>query len=408
MAAFDQQAGVAAPHARRITILGSTGSIGVNTLDLLDFAEKRGEAAIEIEALTANRNVELLAEQTRKFRPKFVAVADASLRGDLEAALSGVDVEIGAGPEAIEEAGARDADWVMAAIVGAAGLKPTLKAAERGAAVALANKECLVCAGDVVKGAIDKAGGSLLPVDSEHNAIFQVFDFERPHRISRLILTASGGPFRTWKKEDMAAATPAQAVAHPNWSMGAKISVDSATMMNKGLELIEAAHIFPVPHEKIEILVHPQSVIHSMVEYVDGSVLAQLGTPDMRTPIASTLAWPDRTPSPSEKLDFAKVAQLNFEAPDLDRFPSLRLAREAVEKGGVFPATLNAANEVAVAAFLDGGLKFLDIAGVSEQVMAAIDRRNGPEKLTTLEEAMDADAEARTLAEEAVAAKAAA
>lgn len=394
--------------ARRITILGSTGSIGVNTLDLLDFASQRGEANVEIEALTANKNIELLVEQTRKFRPKFVAVADEALKDDLKSALSGVDVEIGAGASAVEEAGAREANWVMAAIVGAAGLKPTLKAAKRGADIALANKECLVCAGDVVKAAIDDAGGSLLPVDSEHNAIFQVFDFDRPHRISRLILTASGGPFRTWAKSEMEVATPAQAVAHPNWSMGAKISVDSASMMNKGLELIEAAHIFPVPHEQIEILVHPQSVIHSMVEYVDGSVLAQLGTPDMRTPIASTLAWPDRTPSPSEKLDFAKVAQLNFEAPDLDRFPALRLAREAVEKGGVFPATLNAANEVAVAAFLEGSLKFLDIAAVTEQVFEMVGRQNGPEKLTSLEEALDADAEARRLAESAVAARAAA
>ncbi len=395
-------------RARRITILGSTGSIGVNTLDLLDFAEKRGEAKIEIEALTANKNVALLAEQARKFRPRFVAIADESLKDELKAALSGVDVEIGAGAAAVEEAGAREADWVMAAIVGAAGLKPTLKAAERGADIALANKECLVCAGDVVKAAIDQAGGKLLPVDSEHNAIFQVFDFERPNRVSRLILTASGGPFRTWTKDEMAVATPAQAVAHPNWSMGAKISVDSASMMNKGLELIEAAHIFPIAHEQIEILVHPQSVIHSMVEYVDGSVLAQLGTPDMRTPIASTLAWPDRTPSPSEKLDFAKVAQLNFEAPDLERFPALRLAREAIEKGGVFPATLNAANEVAVAAFLNGGLKFLDIAGVTEHVLDLVGRPNGPATLTSLEEAMDADATARRLAEDAVAARAAA
>ncbi len=394
--------------SRRITILGSTGSIGVSTLDLLEFANSRGEAEIEIEALTANRNVALLAEQARKFRPRFVAVAEEALRDDLRSALDDDAIEIGAGAAAIEEAGAREADWVMAAIVGAAGLKPTLKAAERGAAVALANKECLVCAGDVIKAAVAGSGGALLPVDSEHNAIFQVFDFERPHRISRLILTASGGPFRTWSKDRMAAATPAEAVAHPNWSMGAKISVDSATMMNKGLELIEAAHIFPVDHERIEILVHPQSVIHSMVEYVDGSVLAQLGTPDMRTPIASTLAWPDRTPSPSEKLDFAKVAQLNFEAPDPDRFPALRLAREAVENGGVYPATLNAANEVAVAAFLDGGLKFLDIAGVTEQVLDIVAGRNGPPVLTTLDEAVQADAEARALARDAVAARAAA
>jgi len=354
---------------RTVTILGSTGSIGVNTLDLLEFAVSRGEAEVDVVALTANTNVELLAQQARKFRPEFVAIADETKKDTLVGLLAGENIDVGAGAVAIEEAASREANWVMAAIVGAAGLKPTLKAAERGAAIALANKECLVCAGDVVKAAIDKAGGTLLPVDSEHNAIFQVFDFQRPHRISRLILTASGGPFRTWEKSAMAEATPAQAVAHPNWSMGAKISVDSATMMNKGLELIEAAHIFPIESSKIEILVHPQSVIHSMVEYVDGSVLAQLGTPDMRTPIASTLAWPDRTPSPSEKLDFAKVATLTFEDPDLDRFPALRLAREAVERKGVFPAVLNAANEIAVAAFLAGKLKFLDIAGIAEQTM---------------------------------------
>ncbi len=249
---------------------------------------------------------------------------------------------------------------------------------------------------------------TLLPVDSEHNAIFQVFDFDQPDRVARLILTASGGPFRTWTREAMADATPAQAVAHPNWSMGAKISVDSATMMNKGLELIEAAHIFPVSHEKIEILVHPQSVIHSMVDYVDGSVLAQLGTPDMRTPIATTLAWPRRTSSPSARLDFAEVAKLTFEAPDLHKFPALRLAREAIAAGGVMPAVLNAANEIAVAAFLAGGLKFLDIAAISEQVLERAGRLNGPAQLTTLDEAMDADALARRMAQELVAAKAAA
>ncbi|MGE0183506.1 MAG: 1-deoxy-D-xylulose-5-phosphate reductoisomerase [Parvularculaceae bacterium] len=393
---------------RRVTVLGSTGSVGVNTLDLIDFARSRGEADVEVEALTANSNVALLAEQARKFRPRYVAIGDASKKEALIDALGGLDVEIGAGTEAVDEAGARDADWVMAAIVGAAGLKPTLNAAKRGAAIALANKECLVCAGDVVMDAIAKHGGALLPVDSEHNAIFQVFDFERPDRVSRLILTASGGPFRTWARADMAKATPAQAVAHPNWSMGAKISVDSATMMNKGLELIEASHIFPIGHEKIEILVHPQSVIHSMVEYVDGSVLAQLGTPDMRIPIASTFAWPDRTPTPSARLDFAAVAQLTFEAPDAERFPSLRLAREAVQRGGVYPAALNAANEVAVASFLAGKLKFLDIAAVCEHVFNDVGRRNGPEKLSSLEEAMAADVEARRIAGDAIAAKAAA
>ena len=394
--------------SRRITVLGSTGSVGVSTLDLIAFSQSRGEAGVDIEALTANGNVALLAEQAKKFRPRFVAIGDVSKKEELKSALAGLDIEIGAGAEAIEEAGARDADWVMAAIVGAAGLKPTLNAAKRGAAIALANKECLVCAGDVVMEAVRKSGGVLLPVDSEHNAIFQVFDFERPHRVSRLILTASGGPFRTWSRAEMANATPAQAVAHPNWSMGAKISVDSATMMNKGLELIEASHIFPVPAENIEILVHPQSVIHSMVEYVDGSVLAQLGTPDMRIPIASTFAWPDRTPTPSARLDFAAVKQLTFEAPDLARFPSLRLAREAVQRGGVYPAALNAANESAVAAFLAGGLKFLDIAGVTDHVLNEFGRRNGPAKLSSLEEAMAADEEARRIADQAIAAKAAA
>jgi 1-deoxy-D-xylulose-5-phosphate reductoisomerase len=395
-------------RVRKITILGSTGSIGDSTLDLLEFAEREGNTQFEIEALTANRNVEKLAAQARKFKPKFIAVADESLGEDLKAATADLDVEIGAGAAAIEAAAERDADYVMAAIVGAAGLKPTLKAAQRGADIALANKECLVCAGDVVTAAIREAGGRLLPVDSEHNAIFQVFDFDRPERVTRLILTASGGPFRTWKKEEMAVATPAQAVAHPNWSMGAKISVDSATLMNKGLELIEAAHIFPVAHNQIEVLVHPQSVIHSMVEYVDGSVLAQLGTPDMRTPIATTLAWPDRTSSPSAKLDFAQVAKLTFEAPDLERFPALRLARESVEAGGIMPASLNAANEVAVAAFLAGGVKFLDIAAISEQVLDRVGRDNGSGALKTLEDAVAADKEARRLAEEAVAARAAA
>ncbi len=393
---------------RRIAILGSTGSIGVNTLDLVDFARRRGEADIEIEALTAHRNVERLVEQARAFRPRYVAIGDPELGPSLADALAGEGIETGAGPAAVEEAAARDADWVMAAIVGAAGLKPTLRAAERGAAVALANKECLVCAGDVVTAAVRQAGGALLPVDSEHNAIFQVYDFERPHRISRLILTASGGPFRTWSRAQMAEATPAQAVAHPNWSMGAKISVDSATMMNKGLELIEAAHIFPTPHEQIEVLVHPQSVIHSMVEYVDGSVLAQLGTPDMRTPIASTLAWPDRTPSPSAKLDFAAVRELTFEAPDVERFPALRLAREAVERGGVFPAVLNAANEVAVAAFLDGRIGFLDIAAVVDHAMDRVAGVNAPARLTSLDEAVAADADGRRMADEAVAARRAA
>lgn len=393
---------------RRVTILGSTGSIGVSTIELLDFAGGKGETDVEIVALTANKNLQKLVEQAKALKPEFVAIGDASLGDELKSALAGTGIESGAGPAAIEEAAQRDADWVMAAIVGAAGLHPTLRAAERGADIALANKECLVCAGEVVTAVIEKAGGRLLPVDSEHNAIFQVYDFDRPERISRLILTASGGPFRTWSSEEMAVATPAQAVAHPNWSMGAKISVDSATLMNKGLELIEAAHIFPTPHEDIDVLVHPQSVIHSMVEYVDGSVLAQLGTPDMRTPIATTLAWPDRTPSPSAKLDFAEVATLTFEAPDLKRFPALRLAQEAIAAGGVMPASLNAANEIAVAAFLNGEVKFLEIAAITEQVLQEVSRINAPRSLTSLEDVMAADGEARRLAEACVAARAAA
>lgn len=397
-----------ANKARRITILGSTGSIGVNTLDLIDYAARTGDVVHKVTALTANKNVALLAEQARKFRPEFVAVADPSLGGALKDALGGLEVEIGAGPEAVVEAAARDADWVMAAIVGAAGLHPTIKAAERGADIALANKECLVCAGDVLKAVIAKGGGKLLPVDSEHNAIFQVFDFGNPERVSKLILTASGGPFRSWSKAQMTAVTPSQAVAHPNWSMGAKISVDSATMMNKGLELIEAAHIFPIDSRQIDILVHPQSVIHSMVEYSDGSVLAQLGAPDMRTPIAYTLAWPDRMDSPSARLDLAKVATLTFEAPDPERFPALRLARDSVERGGIYPAMLNAANEVAVASFLEGGLKFLDIAAVTEQVLSRAGRRNGPQTLASIEDVVAADEEARAWAVEAVRARAAA
>lgn len=393
---------------RRVAVLGSTGSVGVNTLDLIEFAARRGEVEVQFAALSANSNVELLAAQARKFKPQFVAIADASKKEELATRLAGLDVEFGAGDAAVEEAGARDADWVMAAIVGAAGLKPTLNAARRGAVIALANKECLVCAGDLVMSTIRRSCGMLLPVDSEHNAIFQVFDFERPHRVSKLVLTASGGPFRTWSKAQMAAATPAQAVAHPNWSMGAKISVDSATMMNKGLELIEASHIFPIAPENIEILVHPQSVIHSMVEYVDGSVLAQLGAPDMRIPIASTFAWPDRMPTPAPRLDLASVGRLTFEAPDAARFPALRLAREAVRRGGIYPAALNAANEVAVGSFLMGKLQFCEIAAVCENVLSEFDRRGGAGSVSLLDEVISADCEARRVAQSEIVARAAA
>jgi len=350
---------------RRITILGSTGSIGCSTIDLID----RDPDACIVEALTANRSVDALAEQARRLNAKFVAVADPDCYEGLKAAMSGTTAEIAAGPEAIVEAAARDADWVMAGIVGAAGLEPTLQAARAGAVVAFANKECLVCAGDLMLDEVARSGATLLPVDSEHNAIFQVFDFDRRESIEKIILTASGGPFRSSSLEDMRKVTPAQAVAHPNWDMGAKISVDSATMMNKGLELIEAYYLFGIPEDRIDILVHPQSIIHSMVTYIDGSVLAQLGTPDMRTPISYTLAWPHRMTAPSARLDLGQIATLTFETPDSERFPALTLAREALKTGGSAPTILNASNEVAVAGFLDGRLGFLDIPRVVAETL---------------------------------------
>lgn len=351
---------------KRVSILGATGSVGRSTVDLIARAPDR----FAVEALTANRDVARLAEQAKALGAKFAAVADPAAYGDLKAALAGSGIEAGAGPEAVVEAALRPADWVMAAIVGAAGLAPTLAAIRQGKTVGLANKETLVCAGALVTAEVAKSGATLIPVDSEHSAIFQVFDAARIDRVARLILTASGGPFRTWPLEKMRDVTPAQAVAHPNWSMGAKISVDSATMMNKGLETIEAYHLFQVGAERIDVIVHPQSVIHSMVEYADGSVLAQLGTPDMRTPIAVALAWPDRMAAPVPRLDLAKNANLTFEDADPIRFPALRLSREALREGGAAPTLLNAANEVAVAAFLAGRIGFLDIAACVEAVLS--------------------------------------
>jgi 1-deoxy-D-xylulose-5-phosphate reductoisomerase len=353
---------------RRVTILGSTGSVGCNTIDLID----RQPSAFQVEALTAYDNVELLAEQSRRLRPALAVVADPARYAALKEALAGSGVRVAAGPQAVLEAATLPAEWVMAAIVGAAGLAPTLEAVRRGAVVALANKECLVCAGSLMTAEIQRCGATLLPVDSEHSAIFQVFDFERLDGVERIILTASGGPFRRFSRDEMAQVTPAQAVKHPNWSMGAKISVDSATMMNKGLELIEAHHLFGLPEDRIDILVHPQSVIHSLVSYIDGSVLAQLGSPDMRTPIAYALAWPQRMAAPSARLDLAEIASLTFEAPDVVRFPAMALARQALKDGGGAPTVLNAANEVAVAGFLAGRLGFLDIARVVEETLAGV------------------------------------
>lgn len=380
----------AAAAPKSVTILGSTGSVGCNTLDLIE----RTPEAFSVEALTANGNAARLAEQARRVHAKLAVVADENSYGALKEALSGSGIEAAAGPQAVIEAADRPADWVMAAIVGAAGLEPTLAAVRRGSIVALANKETLVCAGALMTAEVAHYGATLLPVDSEHNAIFQVMDFEQRDAISRIILTASGGPFRLLSRDAMAEVTPEQAVAHPNWDMGAKISVDSATMMNKGLELIEAFHLFGLPNEQIEILVHPQSVVHSMVAYVDGSVLAQMGQPDMRTPIAYSLAWPERMAAPVERLDLAAIGQLTFEEPDTIRFPALRLAREALLAGGTAPTILNAANEVAVSGFLEGRLGFLDIARVVEQTLGEIPST----RLASLEDVWETDRQARRVA----------
>lgn len=381
--------------ARRITVLGSTGSIGQSTLDLIS----RNRAAYAVEALVAHSNVDELARQARQVGAAVAVVADETHYAALKERLAGSGIAAAAGAEAVIEAAARPADWVMAAIVGAAGLMPTLTAVARGATVALANKECLVSAGSVMTTAARAGGARLLPVDSEHNAIFQVFDFDRPERVRTVTLTASGGPFRTWSSGAMQKALPADAVAHPIWSMGAKISVDSATLMNKGLELIEAFHLFPIAVDQLDVLVHPQSVVHSMVEYVDGSVLAQMGTPDMRTPIAYALAWPDRIETPCTRLDLARVGALTFERPDLERFPALALAWSALRAGGSAPTVLNAANEVAVGAFLGGRLAFPDIAAIVGDVLAAMPVT----ALDSLEAVMAMDDEGRRRAETAIA-----
>jgi 1-deoxy-D-xylulose-5-phosphate reductoisomerase len=353
---------------RRVTVLGATGSIGQSTLDLI----ARNREAYAVEALVAHSNVEMLAAQAQAVGARVAVVADESCYPALRERLAGTGIEAAGGQAAMIEAADRPADWVMAAIVGAAGLQPTLKAIARGATVALANKECLVSAGSVMTRAASAANARLLPVDSEHNAIFQVFDFARPERVRKVTLTASGGPFRTWSSDAMQTALPADAVAHPIWSMGAKISVDSATLMNKGLELIEAFHLFPVAVDQLDVLVHPQSVVHSMVEYVDGSVLAQMGTPDMRTPIAYALAWPDRIETPCSRLDLAEIGALTFEKPDMARFPALNLAWSALRAGGSAPTVLNAANEVAVGAFLAGQVRFPDIAAIVGDVLAQL------------------------------------
>ena len=359
-------------------------------------------APVQMLALTAGRNVERLIAQARRWKPAVAVIEDERCLADLRAGLAGTGVQAAAGAQAVCEAAAMGADWVMSSIVGAAGLAPTVAAARTGAVIALANKESLVCAGPALLAIAKAAGGSVIPVDSEHSAIFQVLQPACAHRVSRLILTASGGPFRTWDKAAMARATPEQAIAHPNWSMGAKISVDSATMMNKGLEMIEASYLFATPEDRVDVVIHPQSVIHSLVEYVDGSTLAQLGPPDMRAPIACAFAWPDRLPWPAPRLDLAAYGQLTFESPDLDRFPAIGIARDALRLGGGAPAAMNAANEVAVAAFLDRRIGFLDIAAA---VAGTLERMNSLGDLAVAESdpfetAMLIDGSARRIAAE--------
>ena len=350
---------------RKLSILGATGSIGSSTIDLVERSPER----FEVVALTAASNAEALADAARRTGAKLAVIADERRLADLEARLAGSGCRAAAGEAAMVEAAAGEAELVVAAVVGCAGLRPVMAAVEAGRTVALANKEALVSAGALMTDAARRSGAVILPIDSEHNAIFQCLVGSKSDHVSRLVLTASGGPFRTASEEQIRAATPAQAVAHPNWSMGAKISVDSATMMNKGLELIEAHHLFGLPSDRIDILVHPQSVVHSLVEFVDGSVLAQLGSPDMRIPIAFALAWPERMATPAQRLDLATIGRLDFEVPDLKRFPALRLARAALEQGGSAAIVLNAANETAVAAFLAGRIRFQDISALVEQAL---------------------------------------
>jgi 1-deoxy-D-xylulose-5-phosphate reductoisomerase len=384
---------------RTVTVLGSTGSVGTQTVQLLAATPER----FRLRALVGGRNVAVLAEQAIALRAEHAVIADPSCHAALRAALAGTGITVAAGPEAVIEAAAYDADWTMAAITGAAGLAPTLAAIRRGKCVALANKEALVCAGEVMLRAVREAGATLLPCDSEHNAIFQSLADGNHGAVEKIVLTASGGPFRTASLDEMAKATPEAALRHPVWSMGAKISIDSATMMNKGLEVIEAARLFSLPAAAIGVLVHPQSVIHGMVCYCDGSVLAQLGSPDMRIPIAHTLAWPERIATPSPRLDLAAVARLDFSEPDLDRFPSLRLARETLLAGGGAPAILNAANEIAVEAFLQRRIGFLDIAGTVAQVLDQL----GTPPAETLEAVIALDQASRRAADRFVTARAA-
>ncbi len=386
----------AAPFAERsVTLLGATGSIGASTVDLI----KREPSRYRVEALSANRSATALAALARELNARFAAVGDPAAYAELKDALSGSGIAAGAGEDALIEAAERPAEWVIGAITGAAGLKPTLAAAERGVMVAIANKECLVCAGGLFMRRAAASGATVLPVDSEHNALFQAMSAGRRQDVRRVILTASGGPFRTKSAAEIRAATPEQALRHPNWSMGPKVTIDSATLMNKGLEVIEAHHLFALKPQEIDVLVHPQSIIHGLVEFRDGSLIAQLGSPDMRIPIAHCLAWPDeRLMGPAPRLDLAKASTLTFEEPDLERFPALRLARWALEAGGGAPTVLNAANEVAVEEFLGRRLGFTGIAALVEATLAAAVARDLTRDPQSIDEAIGIDQNSRLLA----------
>ena len=383
-------------NQRSVTLLGATGSIGGSTVDLL----VRHRARFRVEAVTAASNAKTLAALARNVGARFAAIAEPAHYAELKDHLSGSGIEVAAGPEALVEAAARPADWVMGAITGAAGLRPTLAAVARGATVALANKECLVCAGRLFMREAARAGATVLPVDSEHNAVFQALASGRRQDLSKIILTASGGPLRTWPLERMREATVEQALRHPNWAMGKKVTIDSATMMNKGLELIEAHHLFAAPSELIDILVHPQSIIHSMVEFRDGSVIAQLGSPDMRVPIAHCLAWPERMEGAAPRLDLVQIASLTFEAPDPARFPAIALARKALVAGGGAATALNAANEIAVDAFINRRLGFARIVALVEETILETERRGLLKEPESIDDALNIDHVSRSLARE--------
>lgn len=379
---------------RVVSVLGATGSIGDSTMDLLRMAPER----YRVEAVTANGNVQALVKLAKEFNVGFAAIGDESRYAELKEALAGTGIAFGAGEAAVIEAAARPADWVMAAVSGAAGLKPALAAVDRGTTIALANKECLVCAGDIFMQRAAASGAQVLPADSEHNALFQALASGNREELTRVIITASGGPFRTWAAADIEQATLSQALKHPNWSMGQKITIDSASMMNKGLEVIEASYLFSLDPDEIDVLVHPQSIIHGMVEFSDRSVVAQLGTPDMRIPIAHCLGWPERIPGPSLKLDLAKIGQLTFESPDFERFPGLRLAYDALRAGGGATTVFNAANEIAVAAFVAEKIRFGAIARLVEATLDQWLRKNNSAPLATADDAIAVDHIARKMA----------